>query len=335
MQHDLYRQQGDELLPCCYGNTSYAENTMPWFEKWWFVRFDFEKTIPATGGRGWGVKERKGTDRERASEREREREREREKEREKRASETARRKWEEEEEEGESRRGFTSSNLQQCFRQFRSFLSLYFYKESRNTSSAIHFISIPTPASHLHSVSCASPFHFSACHYISWMITYWQFLHWHRMGQDRTLPASKAGEKWRAFFQPCLSFSFSLRSSTLTPSPSLRFHRLPSPHPPLHPPKLLIKSRSLLSDPYEPLQGPVTPLGPEAGSHVSPLYSNKWTRRSIARLIGCHDIHANSGAPQSHIALLYRHYRHITAVHFQAGFIKLNLTFFKSSYNEK
>lgn len=28
------RQQGDELLPCCYGNTSYAENTMPWYEKW-------------------------------------------------------------------------------------------------------------------------------------------------------------------------------------------------------------------------------------------------------------------------------------------------------------
>lgn len=145
-------------------------------------------------------------------------------ERKKRDSDTVRRKWEEEEEEGESRRGFTSSNLQQCFRQFRSLLSLYFYKESRNTSSAIHFISIPTPASHLHSVSCTSHFHFSACHYISWMITYWQFLHWHRMGQDTTLPASKAGGRWGAFFQPRLSFSFSLRSSTLTPSPPLRFH---------------------------------------------------------------------------------------------------------------
>lgn len=51
------RQQGDELLPCCYGNTSYAENTMPRSEKLWFLRFNFEKNIPVTGGREvwkWG-----------------------------------------------------------------------------------------------------------------------------------------------------------------------------------------------------------------------------------------------------------------------------------------
>lgn len=108
----------------------------------------------------------------------------------------------------ETRRGFARSNLQLCFRQFGSLLSLYFYKVSRNTSSAIHFISIPTPASHLHSVSFTSLFHFSACHYISWMITYWQFLHWQSTGQDTTLPASKTGGKWWAFFQYCLSFSF-------------------------------------------------------------------------------------------------------------------------------
>ena len=129
-------------------------------------------------------------------------------ERKKRDSDTVRRKWGGKKKRGNRRRGLTSSNLQQCFRQFRSLLSLYSYKECRNTSSAIHFISIPTPASHLHSVSCTSPFHFSACHYISWMITYWQFLHWHRMGQDTTLPASKAGGKWAAFFQPCLFFLF-------------------------------------------------------------------------------------------------------------------------------
>lgn len=163
----------------------------------------------------------------------------------------------------ETRRGFSRSNLQQCFRQFGPLLSLYFYKASRNTSSAIHFISIPTPASHLHSVSFTSPFHFSACHYISWMITYWQFLHWHSTGQDTTLPASKAGKKMvNLFFFSILSFFLFLSPSTLGPSPLLRF-------PP--PPKLLIKSRSLPSDPYEPLQGQWLPwdLRPDRMSRLS------------------------------------------------------------------
>lgn len=104
----------------------------------------------------------------------------------------------------ETRRGFAYSNLQRRFRQSGSLLSMYFYKASRNTSSAIHFISIPTPASHLHSVSFTSPFHFSACHYISWMITYCQFLHWHSMGQDKTPPASKA-RGWEGSLFPVMS----------------------------------------------------------------------------------------------------------------------------------
>lgn len=188
------------------------------------------KTIPVTRRGEGGLKERKKID----SEREREKKRLRYSEKKARG----RRR--------ETRRCFTRNNLQQCFRQFGLLLSLYFYKASRNTSSAIHFISIPTPASYLHFVSFTPPFHFSACHYISWMITYWQFLHWHSTDQDTTLPASKEGGKWWAFFQSSLSFSF------FSPPPQVPvllsgFHR--------QPPNLLIKSRSLPSDPYEPLQG--------------------------------------------------------------------------------
>ncbi len=80
----------------------------------------------------------------------------------KRVSDTVRKKSK-----GKKERNEARLHSQQCSRQFGSLLSLYFYKASRNTSSAIHFISIPTPASHLHSVSFTSLFHFSACHYIS------------------------------------------------------------------------------------------------------------------------------------------------------------------------
>lgn len=131
----------------------------------------------------------------------------------------------------ETRQGFTCSNLQKCFRQFGSLLSLYFYKTNRNTAYAIHFISIPTPASHLHSVSFTSPFHFSACHYISWMITYWQFLHRHSTGQDTTPPASKAGGKWWAFF-PILSFFLFLQSLHPESQSSSQVSTKSPPHPP-------------------------------------------------------------------------------------------------------
>lgn len=134
----------------------------------------------------------------------------------------------------ETRQGLTRSNWQQCFRQFGSLLSLYFYKESRNTSSAIHFISIQTPASHLHSVSFASPFHFSACHYISWMITYWQFLHRQSTDRDTTPAASRAGENGEPFFflfpQSCCFFSFFIPSPQV-PVLLSDFHQQPPPFP--------------------------------------------------------------------------------------------------------
>lgn len=216
--------------------------------------------------------------------------------------------------------GFARSNLQQCFRQFGSLLSPHFYKVSRNTSSAIHFISIPTPASHLHSVSFTSPFHFSACHYISWMITYWQFLHWQSTGQDTTPPASKAGRSGERF--PSLVFLSSFFASTVPVLLSC-FHW----HPP---PQLLIRSRSVPYDPYKPLQGLVTPRGSGARSYVLTLRSHKWTRCSVAGLIGCHEIYGiipNSGAPQA-TALSYRsiagtlHQRERAAVPIQAALIK-------------
>lgn len=58
------------------------------------------------------------------------------------------------------RQGLTRSDWQPRFSQFGSLLPLCFCEGSRNTSSAIHFISIPTPASHLHSVSFTSSFSF-------------------------------------------------------------------------------------------------------------------------------------------------------------------------------
>ena len=130
------RQWGDELLPCCYGNPSYAENTMLWFEKWWFVIFHFGnhsslEEEEREGGRERWKRGKRLTGKEGAKE-SRLRYSEEEKKREEKG--------------GRTRQGFTRSNLQQCFRQFGSLLTLYFYKASRNTSSAIHFNSIPTPA---------------------------------------------------------------------------------------------------------------------------------------------------------------------------------------------
>lgn len=194
MQYDPYKTAGG-VLPRCYGNTSYAENTMLWFENRWFVRFDLEKLFQWWGGE-MGKWEKKDWQWKRGR-------------KEIQCSDSVWRKLRVGER--EMRQGLTCSNWQQCFRQFGSLLSLYFYKESRNTSSAIHFISIPTPSSHLHSVSFASTFHFSTCHYISWMITYWQFLHWHSTDQDMTPPASKAGR-----FPPPQNLLFSSFSSSLT-----------------------------------------------------------------------------------------------------------------------
>lgn len=231
----------------------------------------------------------------------------------------------------ETRRGFSRSNLQQCFRQFGPLLSLYFYKASRNTSSAIHFISIPTPASHLHSVSFTSPFHFSACHYISWMITYWQFLHWHSTGQDTTLPASKAGKKMvnLFFFQSCLSFSF------LVPPPWVPvlfsgFHRPPSP------PQNSWSNPDLchltLMSPYRASDSPGT--WGQIACLVSPQQQMNQALNSSPDWLWWHD----SWWAEHHRATSLS-YTGITgalnrgrkaAVQIQAGFIKSNLSFFKT-----
>lgn len=130
----IWDSRGKNYCPVATVTSHMQKTPCCGWKKWWFVRFDFEKPFQWwEGGReeGWCGSEGQ--------------------------------KWKKEsqihsEEEGEkTRQGLTRRNWQQCFRQFGSLLSLYFYTESRNTSSAIHFISIPTPANHLHSVSFASP----------------------------------------------------------------------------------------------------------------------------------------------------------------------------------
>lgn len=179
--------------------------------------------------------------------------------------EGARRKdWEKEGRKGGRRRGtrqgLTRSDWQPCFLQFGSLLPLCFCEGSRNTSSAIHFISIPTPASHLHSVSFISSFLFSTCHYISWMITQWQF---HRLstGLYTALPASKAAKLPTLCYKHA-DFSFIFfpprNPSALHPQSHYSYQVSTSNLPPL---SVLIKSRSWLRDPYETPHGSVAPPG--------------------------------------------------------------------------
>lgn len=196
-----------------------------------------------------------------------------------------------------TRQGLTRSDWQPCFLQFGSLLPLCFCEGSRNTSSAIHFISIPTPASHLHSVSFTSSFLFSTCHYISWMITQWQF---HRLstGLYTALPASKAAKL------PTLSYKHADFSFIFFPKKSFS----PSPTVPLllsgfHL-NLLIKSRSWLHDPYKTPHGSVAPRGPLFRSYVSPLYGNKWTSCSIVTMISCNRWERGTREP----LLFYAHY---------------------------
>lgn len=280
-------------------------------KKRWFVRFDSEKPlewwVEGEGGRKWIVEERK----------------------EDWLGKRARKKrgW------GQRRREEKKKNpdgawlaaiRRQCFRQFGSLLSLYFYTQSRNTSSAIHFISIPTPASHLHSVSFASPFHVSACHYISWMITLWQFLRWHSPVQDTTPPASKAewGEGEKKNGKPSV---FSRFVSFFIPSPQVptrlsNFHQQRQLPPSQH--QLSVKSRSLLCDPCETSHGPVTPVGPLGVSRVSPLHGNKW-------LAVVPDVFPDRRAPRSNNAALNNRYRHVKlSEHIKASLITLDLTLF-------
>ena len=122
-------------------------------------------------------------------------------------------------------------------------------------------------------------------------------------GQDTTPAASKAGAKRWSLFQSCLSFSVSV-SPAWSPSPPLMFPPAlpPHTHTPWSNPDLC--HLTLMS----PRRGPVTPQGHRVGSYVSPFHSNKWTRRSIAHLIGCHESYAispNSGEPQGPQILVF------------------------------
>lgn len=229
---------------------------------------------------------------------------------------------EEEQDWDETRQGFTRSNLKQSFRQFGSLLSLYFYKASRNTSSAIHFISIPTPASHLHSVSFTSPFHFSTCHYISWMITYWQFLHWHSLGQDHNTTCIQSRGRF-----PISSFFLFLRPLRPKSQSDSHVSSNNTPPSPLHLPFPFIQSTSLPSDPHEPLQDIATPRGPEVGSYVPLLHSNKWTTHAEEvtwqTVIRSMPSFLTTGIAGS----LNRVQVRSCADHIKAGFIKLNATF--------
>lgn len=184
----------------------------------------------------------------------------------------------------ENEMGLTRSDWQPCFSQFGSLLPLCFCEGSRNTSSAIHFISIPTPASHLHSVSFTSSFLFSACHYISWMITQWQF-HWPSTGLDTALPASKTAKVASLCYKhadfSCFFFQKSFSPSPTVPLLLSGFHQRPTPAISWPNP-----------DPcYVTLTRPRTaqwlPRGPLFGSYVSPLHGNKWASRSIVTMISC------------------------------------------------
>lgn len=157
------------------------------------------------------------------------------------------------------RRGLTRSDWQPRSSQFGSLLPLCFCEGSRNTSSAIHFISIPTPASHLHSVSFTSsfsflrvPLHFLNDNAVTFSLAV------HRPGHNATCIQSR--EKWKVFVRNMLIFPFFFPQTSFSPSASVPlllsgFHQRPTPL------NLLIKSRSLLHDPYETLRGSVAPPG--------------------------------------------------------------------------
>lgn len=194
------------------------------------------------------------------------------------------------------RQGLTRSDWQPCCSQFGSLLC--FCEGSRNTSSAIHFISIPAPANHLHSVSFTSSFLFSSCHYVSWMITQWQF-HWPSTGLDTAVPASKAG---KSLFQTCLMLVTKIQKS-FSPSPTVPlllsgFRQRPTPSISWSNPDLC----------YVTLTRPRTaqwlPRGPLLGSYVSPLHGNKWASRSIVTMISCRRCEWGTAEPQ----LVYARY---------------------------
>lgn len=105
------------------------------------------------------------------------------------------------------RQGLSCRDWQPRFSQFGSLLPLCFCEGSRNTSSAIHFISIPTPASHLHSVSFTSffsflhvPLHFLNDNGVTLSLAV------HRPGHNAS--CSQSMEKWKVFVRNMLIFPF-------------------------------------------------------------------------------------------------------------------------------
>lgn len=139
------------------------------------------------------------------------------------------------------RQGLTRSVWQPRFSQFGSLLPLCFCEGSRNTSSAIHFISIPTPASHLHSVSFTSSFSFLhvPLHFLNDnAVTFSSAVH--RPGHNVTCIQSR--EKWKVFVRNMLIFPFFppdiLQPFTLSPTSSLRFP--PATYPPQPPDQIQI-----------------------------------------------------------------------------------------------
>lgn len=189
---------------------------------------------------------------------------------------------------GRGREGqrFTCSHLLRRFRQSGSLLSLYFYTVSRNTSSAFHFISIPTPGEQ-----------FAFCRFylfFSFLLMPLHFLNDNKLAistLEMHRPEHDAGcIQNRGTIFSCIEFL----TVSLSLQPESRSTAQISCNNPLN---LLIESRSLPSDPYKPLAGLGTPRGTEGRSYVSPLNSNKWTRGSMASLIGCHEI-CSIRAPQ-------------------------------------
>lgn len=137
------------------------------------------------------------------------------------------------------RQGLTRSDWQPRFSQFGSLLPLCFCEGSRNTSSAIHFISIPTPASHLHSVSFTSSFSFlhMPLHFLNDNAVTFS-LAVHRPGHNATCIQSR--EKWKVFVTNMLIFFFPdiLQPFTLNPTSPLGFP--PAIYPPQSPDQIQI-----------------------------------------------------------------------------------------------
>lgn len=163
-----------------------------------------------------------------------------------------------------------------CSSQFGSHPPRSFCEGSRNTSSAIHFISIPTPAGHLHSVSFTFSFLLSASHRISRTITQWRNF----TGRPQ---AWAQHPKWPVFHtnrRIFPSFFFFLPRNPPTLHPQAHFTSQVPPPP-------WSNTDLCYVTPTRPRAALRLPRGPLFGSCVPPRRGNKWARRSIATPITC------------------------------------------------